>query len=62
MLYLIYWHRSKFMCEPVFDVVAVIKRVLIADLLYWACKKLNSSLILSIDSPMVSLKGEGCGA
>ena len=29
-------------------------------LLYCACKKLNSSLILSIDSPMVSLKGEGC--
>ena len=29
----------------------------LAYLLYWACKKLNSSLILSIDSPIVSLKG-----
>ena len=28
-------------------------------LLYCACKKLNSSLILSIDSPMVNLKGDG---
>ena len=29
----------------------------IAYLLYWACKKLNSSLIRSMDSPIVSLKG-----
>jgi len=30
--------------------------------LYWACRKLNSSLIRSIDSLIVSLNGVGCGA